>query len=169
MITAWYRTPLGSIGVVWNGAAIARVEIDQRWERAGRHPQFPESVHVRVQACLAGEEEGHTLPIAADGTAFQQRVWQAIRAIPRGEVLTYSALADNIGNPRATRAAANACGANPCAILIPCHRVIRRNYGLGGYAWGLDLKIALLATEGFSVTDQGVVLSGKSRSLKAQI
>jgi AraC family transcriptional regulator of adaptative response/methylated-DNA-[protein]-cysteine methyltransferase len=84
----------------------------------------------------------------ARGTAFQLRVWTALRSIPRGETRTYSQIAELIGQPQAARAVARACAANPLALLVPCHRVVRSDGGLGGYRWGLDLKKALLETEG---------------------
>ncbi|MGH6968652.1 MAG: bifunctional DNA-binding transcriptional regulator/O6-methylguanine-DNA methyltransferase Ada [Stellaceae bacterium] len=87
------------------------------------------------------------LPLDLRGTAFQQRVWQALRAIPLGATATYTEIAKRIGRPRAVRAVAGACAANPAAIAIPCHRVVRRDGGLGGYRWGIERKRALLARE----------------------
>ena len=79
--------------------------------------------------------------------AFQERVWRALTEIPTGETRTYTEIAASIGQPSATRAVANACGANALAVVIPCHRVIRTDGGLGGYRWGIDRKQALLARE----------------------
>ncbi|PXA05203.1 hypothetical protein DDZ13_04375 [Coraliomargarita sinensis] len=81
------------------------------------------------------------------GTPFQLEVWQALRAIPAGEVRTYSEIAQSIGRPKATRAVGSAIGANPIAWLIPCHRVIRSDGQLGGYRWGTAMKTACLAYE----------------------
>ena len=81
------------------------------------------------------------------GTEFQMRVWDALRAIPRGETRSYAEIARAIGSPDATRAVGAACGANPIALFIPCHRVVRSNGSLGGYRWGLDLKRSLLKRE----------------------
>ena len=88
------------------------------------------------------------LPLDIRGTAFQERVWQALQAIPYGETVTYTELAAAIGAPKAVRAVANACGANPTAIAIPCHRVLRADGTLGGYRWGVERKKLLLAREG---------------------
>jgi AraC family transcriptional regulator of adaptative response/methylated-DNA-[protein]-cysteine methyltransferase len=74
-------------------------------------------------------------------------VWSALRAIPEGDILTYSQLAGRVGRPSAVRAVASACGRNRIGVLIPCHRVLRGNGELGGYRWGLDRKQALLQTE----------------------
>jgi len=83
----------------------------------------------------------------AAGTPFQRRVWQALLQIPAGTTATYSEVAHKIGMPRAARAVARACASNPLAVLIPCHRVVRGDGGLGGYRWGVALKRRLLARE----------------------
>lgn len=87
------------------------------------------------------------LPLDVRGTAFQQAVWQALRAIPPGETRTYAQIAVSTGRPNAVRAAGTACGDNALAVLIPCHRVLRSDGGLGGYAYGLERKKALLDRE----------------------
>ena len=88
-----------------------------------------------------------------EGTAFQQKVWSEIDKIPRGEVVTYSQIAENIGHPKAARAVANACGANPNPIVVPCHRVIRSDGELGGYSGpgGIKQKRKLLENEGYLI------------------
>ena len=87
------------------------------------------------------------LPLDIAGTAFQRRAWKALQQIPAGETITYAELARRMGHPNAHRAAAAACGANPLAVVIPCHRVVRADGGLGGYRWGLDRKRSLLDGE----------------------
>ncbi|MCB2085551.1 MAG: methylated-DNA--[protein]-cysteine S-methyltransferase, partial [Sphingomonadaceae bacterium] len=81
------------------------------------------------------------------GTAFQQKCWEALRAIPPGETRSYGEQAAAIGNPKASRAVGSANGANNIAVLIPCHRVIAHDGGLGGYAYGTDIKAELLKRE----------------------
>ena len=81
------------------------------------------------------------------GTAFQARVWSALREIPPGQTRTYSQVATAIGSPTAVRAVARACATNPVAVAIPCHRVIREDGDLAGYRWGLAVKRSLLASE----------------------
>ncbi|MEQ9887344.1 bifunctional DNA-binding transcriptional regulator/O6-methylguanine-DNA methyltransferase Ada [Pectobacterium zantedeschiae] len=90
---------------------------------------------------------GLTLPLDIRGTAFQQRVWQALRAIPAGETLSYREVAERIGSPAAVRAVAGACAANRLAVAIPCHRVVRHDGALSGYRWGVVRKRALLEKE----------------------
>ena len=88
-----------------------------------------------------------SLPLDVGGTPFQRQVWQALRAIPAGERRTYGELASSLGRPNGARAVANACAANPVAIVIPCHRVVRGDGEVGGYRWGAERKRALLAAE----------------------
>jgi AraC family transcriptional regulator of adaptative response/methylated-DNA-[protein]-cysteine methyltransferase len=83
----------------------------------------------------------------AQGTDFQQRVWKALRAIPPGMTISYGELARQLGRPEAVRAVASACGANPIALAVPCHRVVAKDGSLGGYRWGKDRKKALLKRE----------------------
>ena len=81
------------------------------------------------------------------GTVFQQRVWQALRDIPAGHTASYAEIATRIDAPQSVRAVAQACGANPLAVAIPCHRVVRSDGGLSGYRWGVERKRVLLARE----------------------
>lgn len=87
------------------------------------------------------------VPIHLVGTSFQIKVWNALREIPRGKTISYKELATSIGMPKAYRAVANAVGANPIAVIVPCHRVIRSDGSLGGYRWGEDRKEELLIAE----------------------
>jgi AraC family transcriptional regulator of adaptative response/methylated-DNA-[protein]-cysteine methyltransferase len=90
---------------------------------------------------------GLNLPLDIRGTAFQQRVWQALREIPAGQTASYAEIAERIGEPKAMRAVAQACGANKIAVAIPCHRVVRMDGSLSGYRWGVERKRALLEKE----------------------
>jgi len=95
-----------------------------------------------------GETDFAHIPVDVAGTSFQEQIWQALRRIPKGETRTYAQLAAEVGRPGAVRAAGSANGANHVSLLIPCHRVIRTDGSLGGYAWGLDIKARLLQREG---------------------
>jgi AraC family transcriptional regulator, regulatory protein of adaptative response / methylated-DNA-[protein]-cysteine methyltransferase len=90
---------------------------------------------------------GLNLPFDVRGTAFQQRVWQALREIPAGRPASYAEIAARIGSPKSVRAVAGACAANNIAVAIPCHRVVRNDGALSGYAWGVERKRALLSRE----------------------
>jgi len=101
----------------------------------------------RLTRHLEGREPGLDLPLDVKVTAFQWRVYEALRAIPYGETRTYREVARSIGAPRAARAVGRACATNPVGIIIPCHRVVREGGALGGYAWGLGVKKQLLESE----------------------
>lgn len=101
----------------------------------------------RVVGLVEAPALGLDLPLDIRGTAFQRRVWQALRQIPAGARTSYTAIARRIGKPTAVRAVARACGANPLAVAIPCHRVVRHNGTLSGYRWGIERKCALLERE----------------------
>lgn len=88
-----------------------------------------------------------SFPLDIRATAFQQRVWNALQQIPRGETRSYSELAAELGSPTATRAVAGACGANPVAVVVPCHRIVGKNGSLTGYRWGIERKRRLLEAE----------------------
>lgn len=96
--------------------------------------------------------QGFDLPMDIQGTAFQRRVWEALQEIPVGQTSSYSEIAEKIGSPQAARAVANACAANKLAAVIPCHRVVPKAGGLGGYRWGITRKRALLDREKLAVS-----------------
>lgn len=101
----------------------------------------------KIIAYLEGWQPHLDLPLDLRATAFQLKVWQQLQAIPVGETRTYSEIAAAIGQPTASRAVANACASNPVALVIPCHRIIRKDKSLGGYRWGIKRKQALLEGE----------------------
>jgi AraC family transcriptional regulator of adaptative response/methylated-DNA-[protein]-cysteine methyltransferase len=117
----------------------------------------------RVVAAVVGFVEapglGLDLPLDVRGTAFQERVWQALREVPAGSTTTYSEIAARIGAPKAVRAVASACAANRLAVAIPCHRIVRRDGDVSGYRWGVERKRALLAREA-----QGVRICADKRA-----
>lgn len=111
------------------------------------------TVVTKVISFVEAPGNGLDLQLDLYGTAFQLRVWQALREISLGKTVSYSELAQAIGQPRATRAVAMACGANKIAVAIPCHRVVRNDGGLSGYRWGVERKRLLLEREvGFGST-----------------
>lgn len=128
--------------------ALAR-DLQDRFPRAelvGGDAGFEDWV-ARVVGFVDAPRLGLDLPLDLCGTAFQQRVWQTLRAIPPGQTATYTEIAERIGAPRAVRAVAQACAANPLAVAIPCHRVVRSDGGLAGYRWGVERKRSLLDRE----------------------
>ena len=123
--------------------------LQDRFPRAtllGGDTEFEQLV-ARVVGFVESPGLGLDLPLDVRGTAFQQRVWQALRDIPAGATASYSEVARRIGAPRAARAVAQACAANPIAVAIPCHRVVRHDGAVSGYRWGVERKRALLRRE----------------------
>jgi AraC family transcriptional regulator of adaptative response/methylated-DNA-[protein]-cysteine methyltransferase len=128
--------------------AAAEVAIQQLFRQSLSAISPPQS--DLLQNLIAGHIGQAIVPtIAKDirATAFQQRVWQAIRQIPHGQTRHYHEIATAIGQPDATRAVANACANNPLAIITPCHRVVSADNTVGGYRWGADIKARLLSAE----------------------
>ncbi len=125
-------------------------DLEDRFRRAtllGGDDSF-EKIVAKVVGFVEAPALGLDLPLDVRGTAFQERVWKALRRIPSGRTATYSQIAARIGSPNAGRAVAQACAANPLAVAIPCHRVVRRDGALSGYRWGVARKRALLKKEG---------------------
>jgi AraC family transcriptional regulator of adaptative response/methylated-DNA-[protein]-cysteine methyltransferase len=114
-----------------------------------------EGLVARVVGFVEAPAVGFNLPLDVRGTAFQQRVWQALREIPAGAIVSYAEIARRIGSPQAMRAVAGACAANNLAVAIPCHRVVRHDGAVSGYAWGVDRKRALLEYESRRGEDAG--------------
>ncbi len=124
-------------------------ELQDRFPRAelvGGDPVFERTVG-RVVGLIEAPGQRLDLPLDIRGTAFQERVWQALRAIPAGRTATYAQIARAVGQPKAARAVAQACAANPLAVAIPCHRVVRADGDVSGYRWGVERKRALIARE----------------------
>jgi AraC family transcriptional regulator of adaptative response/methylated-DNA-[protein]-cysteine methyltransferase len=129
-------------------AALAR-ELQDRFPRAnliGGDAEF-EKLVARVVGFIEVPGTALDLPLDVRGTAFQKRVWQALRGIPTGKTVSYTELAKRIGAPKSVRAVAGACAANALAVAIPCHRVVRNDGGLSGYRWGVERKRALIERE----------------------
>ncbi|MGC4065023.1 MAG: bifunctional DNA-binding transcriptional regulator/O6-methylguanine-DNA methyltransferase Ada [Polyangiaceae bacterium] len=121
---------------------------------------------AKVVAAVESPSRGLDLPLDIRGTAFQQRVWRALRDVPPGATVTYSSLARRLGAPNATRAVARACATNVIAVAIPCHRVVRQDGNLAGYRWGLERKRALLELEEAKKPRRGSVASTRTKSAR---
>lgn len=126
-------------------------ELQARFPRAnliGGDRNF-EKLAAQVIGFVETPSIGLDLPLDIRGTAFQQRVWQALRKIPAGKTASYSEIARRIGSPKSVRAVARACAANKLAVVIPCHRVVRNDGALSGYRWGVERKRTLLQREAY--------------------
>lgn len=154
------ETTFGWLLVSATDRGIASVSLgpDQESLAQSLAEEFPHAARTRDDSALAdiarqiaahvgGTGDASHLPLDVRATAFQWRVWRALRAIPRGETRTYTQLADAIGSPNSVRAVARACATNPVAVVTPCHRVVRADGSLAGFRWGVDRKAALLASE----------------------
>lgn len=153
-----FGSPLGTVLIAATGKGLCSVKIGDRAEALERElkeefssaelrPRKLEDLQSKVLSFLNGEASLARVPLDIRGTVFQRRVWAALRRIPRGETRTYKDIARAIGFPEAVRAVGSACGANPVALAVPCHRAVRTDGGLGGYAWGLQRKKTLLELE----------------------
>jgi AraC family transcriptional regulator, regulatory protein of adaptative response / methylated-DNA-[protein]-cysteine methyltransferase len=154
------RSPLGSLLVAATARGVAAVSLgdSEAALEAALRAEYPQAEIARddgglqrwvalVLAHISGPAPRTELPLDVQATAFQHRVWQELRAIPRGETRSYSEVARRIGSPKASRAVARACASNRVALIVPCHRVVEAGGGLGGYRWGVARKRALLDAE----------------------
>lgn len=155
-------TSLGQMLVAATDKGVCRLSFGE--EREALESRFPYAELVEggedfaallAEVVAAVEQPGrpHAVPLDVQGTAFQEAVWQELRKIPPGETRSYAEIAAAVGKPKAVRAAGSANGANNVAVLIPCHRVVRSDGSLGGYAYGLEIKTKLLEREGLSPKD----------------
>lgn len=148
-------TPLGPLTLAATAHGLAGAWFDGQKHHPGplsapadaQHPHIAQAAR-ELAAYWRGEAVQFVVPLDAAGTAFQQQVWAALRAIARGRPTSYGELARRIGHPSAVRAVGAAVGRNPLSVFVPCHRVLGRDGALTGYAGGLDRKRALLALEG---------------------
>jgi len=131
------------------GAGELRARLAEEFSRAAlvEDAGALKALRKRILAFLSGDGVLARVPLDIRGTVFQRKVWEALRSIPRGETRSYGEIARAIGAPDAVRAVGSACGANPVALVIPCHRALRADGGVGGYAWGVERKKKLLAIE----------------------
>lgn len=156
VFTQQLASPLGSITLAATDAGLAGVWFEgQRhwpdtagWQHDDMHPVLRQAAG-QLAYYFAGRREQFDLPLdLSHGTSFQQAVWQALRAIPRGRTSSYGALSAALGKAAAVRAVGAAIGRNPISVIVPCHRVLGADGSLTGYAGGLARKSALLALEG---------------------
>ncbi len=160
MFYRYHDSPIGRLLLSGDASGLQQVLMDiddkpwliaEQWRSAGAEL---DEVCRQLDDYFAGRRQRFELPLAPQGTAFQQAVWRALLQIPFGQTRCYSALAAQIERPKAVRAVGAANGANPIAIIIPCHRVIGRDGSLTGYAGGLPRKALLLKLEGAQLPQQ---------------
>jgi len=151
-----FNTALGPVFATAAGDSVTGVyfegqrhapQVCAEWKEDPSHAPLAECAR-QLTAYLEGTRDAFDLPLAPVGTPFQQRVWQQIARIPRGETLSYAQLAERAGAPGAARAAGAATGRNPLSVVVPCHRVVGSGGSLTGYAGGIPRKVRLLEIEG---------------------
>jgi AraC family transcriptional regulator of adaptative response/methylated-DNA-[protein]-cysteine methyltransferase len=153
-----FASPLGTVLIAATGKGLCSVKIGDRaaalekelreeFADASLEQKDLKDLKAKILSFLGGEASLARVPLDIRGTVFQRRVWDALRRIPRGETRTYAEIAREVGAPAAVRAVGSACGSNPVALAVPCHRAVRTDGGLGGYAWGLQRKKRLLELE----------------------
>ncbi|MBG24386.1 MAG: cysteine methyltransferase [Idiomarinaceae bacterium] len=148
MYQAQLSSPLGPISVRSDGACVTAVEFCDESSKEGSKCEVLSAAIAQLEDYFAGRLQTFDLPLSPEGTAFQQRVWQALTKVPYGTTSSYAKIAQAIENPKGVRAVGMANSKNPIAIVIPCHRIIGANGTLTGYAGGLDKKAWLLQHEG---------------------
>ena len=151
MQKAWtYQTELGELTLAENGEALTRLSFGVGLPQGAAREETPllQKAHGQLTEYLAGERRRFELPLAPEGTPFEQAVWAQLLKIPYGETCTYGGIAARLGKPGASRAVGMANHRNPIGIIIPCHRVIGKDGSLTGYAGGLGIKERLLILEG---------------------
>lgn len=151
MNVQYLDTPIGRLCLLSNGAQLVKIEFEGSYS-TNDALELSDAVltacAAQLTAYFAGKRRRFELPLAAQGTPFQQSVWDALADIPYGELRSYRDIARGIGNPAAVRAVGAANGRNPLPIVVPCHRVIGSNGTLTGFAGGLEVKKYLLELEG---------------------
>ena len=148
-----FESPVGPLLLAGDSNALQRVSFESSKHSALTQAEWKQNraafaeVIRQLQAYFRGELKVFDVPLAMEGTDFQLRVWNALRAIPYGETISYAQLAERIGNPKAVRAVGLANGSNPIPIIVPCHRVIGSDGSLTGFGGGLPIKKILIELE----------------------
>lgn len=145
----YFHSPIGIIEIVADESAITSLKFVKQQSFEENEPAaIILQCKAQLQEYFDGDRKSFDLPLKPQGTLFQNKVWKALAMIPYGQTISYQELAMKIGQPKASRAVGNANGKNPICLLIPCHRIIRCNGDLGGYAYGIETKAFLLKLEG---------------------
>lgn len=148
MKTRWMDSPIGGLRLHVDAGLLTRIEFDAQPTGEREEDPLLDRVESQLTEYFAGQRRQFDLPVAADGTEFQKKVWAYLRTIPYGETVTYGRIASDLGyEPGISRAVGAANGANPIPIVVPCHRVIGSDGKLTGYAGGVERKTTLLELE----------------------
>lgn len=157
MAVAYFRSPIGLLQLTADQRKLRGLRLIDKEDKPAAPNGITESVCAQLEAYFAGTLQAFSFAMLPHGTAFQVRVWAALSRVPYGKVVTYGQLASAIGQPTACRAVANALGANPILLALPCHRVVAAT-GLGGFSSGMPAKRQLLRHEGILSADSDRIL-----------
>jgi methylated-DNA-[protein]-cysteine S-methyltransferase len=145
-LSTMFHSPVGPLVLEGDDFRLTRLGFGEPVSRQG-DAESVASAAIQLEQYFAGDRTEFDLDLELDGTPFERRVWDEVRAIPYGETATYAEIAERIGSPKACRAVGRANGRNPIAVIVPCHRVIGSDGTLTGYAGGIELKRTLLDLE----------------------
>ena len=140
MITSFYHSPLGWLKIVTTASAVTGIDYVEKPARASKPTGYGRRVIKQLTAYFQGKRSQFDLNYQRSAPNFTVQVWRALERIPYGQLKTYGQVAQELGNPRASRAVGNACHINPLAIVVPCHRVVASSPRAGGYASGKERK-----------------------------
>lgn len=154
MEKVYYKSSVGFLEIICENNELISLKLVKNAEKSSAETDFTNQIKNQLAEYFAGKRKSFDIKINPKGTDFQQLVWKQLQKIPYGETKSYSEIAESIGNKNAQRAVGNACNKNPVMIIIPCHRVIAKNGGSGGFACGKAIKEKLLKTESITAVSQ---------------
>ena len=148
MVSVYHRTRWGLLKIsAQNGKVASLTVVSKKSADSGKMAPVLERAAREIDEYFKGRRQRFSFPLELSGTPFQKKVWKKLLTIPYGKTVSYQSIAKSIGKPKAVRAAASAVGDNPVCLIVPCHRVIAKDGSLGGYAYSLPKKSALLRLE----------------------
>ena len=143
----YYNSPIGILEITCENNYLTALKSVAKVKTSSNETDFYKRIRTQLDEYFSGKRKVFDIKITQNGTDFQKKVWKELLKIPYGETLSYSEIAQNIGNENASRAVGGACNKNPIMIVVPCHRVIAKNGNLTGFAYGLTMKEFLLNLE----------------------
>ncbi len=143
----YYNSPIGILEITCENNCLNTLKPVEKAKTSSNETEFYKKIKTQLDEYFSGKRKVFDIKITQNGTDFQKKVWKELLKIPYGKTLSYSEIAQNIGNKNASRAVGGACNKNPIMIVVPCHRVIAKNGNLTGFAYGLTMKEFLLNLE----------------------
>lgn len=147
MEKSYYKSPIGVLEIICQNRALVSLRLVENYQKTDNENALINIIKTQLDEYFCGKRQVFNIKINPQGTEFQKKVWNELQKIPFGKTKSYSEVAEAIGNKNAQRAVGNACNKNPIMIIIPCHRVVVKSGGLGGFAYGDSVKQKLLNIE----------------------